>query len=312
MRVFVTGSSGVLGRATIRQLSARGHAVVALVRGEEKARAVSELDAKPVVGDIFDLEFLRRAMNGSDVVMHLASAIPKKPRPAVEDWAMNDRLRREGTRNLIEAARGEKLHAYVQQSVAFLYGDRRGDWVTEDEAPRPSARLQSAVEGEQMTLAAYGEFGLPGVILRGARFYGPEVWSTRNLIAGIKRHLAPVIGSGNQYWHYVFVEDMARACVHAAENPAPGEIFFVADDWPFHARDFLNYLAAQLKAPVPFKMTVTLARLLVGDEALFSAQSVRYRTDKIKKILGWTPRYPTFREGLAEILPQLGVSQQLP
>ena len=242
--------------------------------------------------------------------MHLATAIPKKRRPSAEDWVTNDRLRREGTRYLIEASRGVKLHAYVQQSVAFLYGDRRGAWVTEDEPPHPSKNLCSAVDGEQMTLAAYGEFGLPGMILRGATFYGPEVWSTRSLIAGIKRGLAPVVGTGDQYWHYIYIDDMAGACVRAAENPAPGEIFFVADDWPFRARDFLTYLASQLKAPAPFKMTVALARLLGGESALFSAQSVRYRTDKIKKMLGWMPRYPTYREGLAEILPRLGVRQQ--
>jgi hypothetical protein len=86
----------------------------------------------------------------------------------------------------------------------------------------------------------------------------------------------------------------------------------VADDWPFHARDLLNYLAAQLKAPAPLKMTITFARVLSRDSALLGAQSVRYRTDKIKKVLGWTPRYPTFREGFAEILRQMGVSQQLP
>jgi nucleoside-diphosphate-sugar epimerase len=307
MRAFVAGSSGVLGRASIQQLCARGHQVVGLVRSEEKASVVRELGAEPVVGDMFDLEFLRGALRGADVIIHLATALPRKRRPTPANWVTNDRLWREGTRNLIEAARGEKLHAYIQQSVAFLYGDRRGSWVTEDEPPRPPANLKSAVEGEQMALAAYDEFDLPSVILRGATLYGPEAWSTRNLISAVKRRLAPIIGGGEQYWHYVYVEDMARACVRAAENPAPGEIFFVADDWPFHARDFLTYLAAQLQAPAPIKMTVTLARLLVGELALSYAQSVRYRTDKIKKMLGWTPRYPTYREGFAEILPQMGV-----
>lgn len=307
MRVFIAGSSGVLGRASIRQLCARGHVVLGLVRTEENARLVRELGAEPVMGDILDLESLRGAVRGADVVMHLATAIPKKRRPTRADWAMNDRLRREGTWNLIEAAQGEKLHAYVQQSVALLYGDQRGNWVTEDDRPRPPANFKSAVEGEQMVLSAYDEDSLPSVILRGATLYGAEAWSTRNIISAVKRRLAPIVGSGEQYWHYVYVEDMAGACVRAAENPAPGEIFFVADDWPFHARDFLTYLSAQLRAPAPFKMSVPLARLLVGDSAISYAQSVRYRTDKIKKMLGWTPRYPTYREGFAEILPQMGV-----
>jgi nucleoside-diphosphate-sugar epimerase len=312
MRVFVAGSSGVLGREVIRELGEHGHAVVGLVRSETKARVVWELGAKPEVGGIFDIEFLRRAIHGCDVVMNLATAIPKKRYPRSEDWSTNDLLRREGTHNLIEASRGERLHAYIQESVAFLFGDRRGEWVTEDEPPRPAKNLVSAMESEEMTLAACGEFGLPAVILRGASFYGPEAWSTRSLISGIKRRLAPVVGRGNQYWHYIYVKDMASACVRAAENPTPGEVFFVADDWPFHARDFLNYIALQLKAPRPFKMSVTLARLLSGESALLAAQSVRYRTDKIKRMLGWTPRYPTYREGMAEILQKMGVNQQLP
>lgn len=312
MRVFITGSSGVLGRAVIRQLAARGHSVVGLVRGEDKARAVTELGAEAMVGNIFDLGFLRRSVEGCDVIMHLATAVPKNRKPAPTDWLPNDRLRRDGTRNLIEAARDQDLRGFIQQSVAFLYGDRRGEWVKEDDPPCPGETLKSAVEGEEITLAAHHEFGLPGMVLRGATFYGPEAWSTRNLIAGIRRRTAPIIGSGDQYWHYIFVEDMALACVCAAENPVPGEIFFVADDWPFHARDLLNYLAAQLKAPAPFKVPVSIARWLNGDSALFSAESVRYRTDKIKRMLGWTPRYPTFREGVDEILQQLGVIQQLP
>jgi nucleoside-diphosphate-sugar epimerase len=310
MKVFVAGSSGVLGRVVVQELCEHGHTVVALVRSESKARVVSELGAKPTVGRIFDLDFLRRAVHGCDVVMNLATAIPKKRYPTSDDWSTNDRLRREGTHNLIEAARGEKLYAYIQQSVAFLYGDRRGEWVTEDEPPRPAKNLVSAVEAEQLALAAHADFGLSCVILRGARFYGPEAWSTRNLIEGIKRRLAPVVGRGDQYWHYVYVKDMASACVRAAENPAPGQVFFVADDWPFHARDFLNYLALQLNAPPPMKMTVTLARLLGGESALLAAQSVRYRTDKIKRLLGWSPRYPTYREGLAEILQKMGMNQQ--
>lgn len=312
MNVFVAGASGVLGRAVVRQLADRGHTVVGLVRGEAKAHTLSDLGARPIIGHIFDFDFIRRATRGCDVVMHLATSIPKKRSPAPEDWAMNDRLRREGTRNLIEASRGHGIKAYIQQSVAFLYGNRQGEWVTEDEPPDPPWNLVSAVEAEQMTLDACREFGLPGIILRGATFYGPEAWSTRNMIAGIKRRTTPIIGSGDQYWHYIYVEDMAGACVLAAENPTPGQVFFVADDWPVRSREFLNYVAAQLKAPAPIKMSVSLARLLGGDEALLSVQSVRYRTDKIKKTLGWNPRHPTFREGLSEILQQMGVSQRLP
>jgi hypothetical protein len=68
----------------------------------------------------------------------------------------------------------------------------------------------------------------------------------------------------------------------------------------------MNYMAAALNAPAPFKMTVALARVLGGGTAGFLAQSARYRTDKLKKMLGWAPKYPTYREGLAEVFKQMG------
>src|SRR5512143_1525266 len=135
MRVFVAGSTGVLGRSVVRQLCARGYEVVGLVRSQEKARLVQELGAEPVVGDILDVGSLRRAVAWSDAIMHLATAIPKKARPWGSDWAMNDRVRCEGTRNLIEAAQGNRIQAFVLQSVAFMYGDRRGQWIGEEETP---------------------------------------------------------------------------------------------------------------------------------------------------------------------------------
>ncbi|MBI4675050.1 MAG: NAD(P)-dependent oxidoreductase [Chloroflexi bacterium] len=304
----MTGATGVLGQPTVRLLIARGHHVTALARNEERAQLVRELGATPRVGDLFDAQFVRDAINGADCVMHLATAIPKKVSPAASDWAMNDRLRAEGTRNLLHAVQKRSLHSFVVQSVAFLYGDTHGEWKREDDPlPRKLPRnLKSAAEMEQHALVEYKVNETPVVILRGALFYGPTTHSTRAMLDAIRHRHLPIIGSGNQYWHWVYVDDMARACVIAAEHPAPGEIFNVADDWAFHARDGLNYIAAQLNAPAPFRMSFLLARILGGSAATFFAQSARYRTDKIKKMLGWAPKYPTYREGMAEILRMVG------
>lgn len=308
MKIFVTGGTGVLGQPTVRLLVARGHEVTALARNEKRAQLVIELGATPLVGDLFDASFVREAVEGVDSVMHLATAIPKRSAPSANDWTMNDRIRREGTQNLLNAAQKKNLHSFVLQSVAFLYGNTRGEWKREqDPLPRKvSSNLKSAVEMEVNALAEYKSHEIPVVILRGAWFYAPSAYSTRAMLDAIKHRRLPIIGSGDQYWHWVYADDMARACVLAAEHPAPGEIFNVADDWPFHSVDGLNYIAAHLNAPAPFKMTVLLARAIGGSTAAFFAQSARYRTDKIKKMLGWSPKYPTYREGLVEIFRQMG------
>jgi nucleoside-diphosphate-sugar epimerase len=257
---------------------------------------------------LFDPVRIRSAVHESDCVMHLATAIPKKAIPGANDWAMNDRIRREGTQNLLNAAQDHSLHSFVIQSVAFLYGDTRGEWKREDDPlPRKVSNvLKSAVEMETNALIKYKTNSTPVVILRGASFYGPTAYNTRAMLHAIRERRFPIIGTGEQYWHWIYVDDMARACVLAAEHPAPGEIFNIADDWPFHAADGVNYMAAQLNAPSPFKITSVVARVLGGTTASLLAQSARYRTDKIKKMLGWSPKYPTYREGLAEVFRQVG------
>ncbi len=126
------------------------------------------------------------------------------------------------------------------------------------------------------------------------------------MLNGIKHRQFPIIGNGEQYWHWIHVEDMAAAVICAAENPAPGEIMFVADDWPFHARDLIDYLSVQFNSAAAPRIPLSVAWLLMGRKALMLGQSARFRTDKIKRMIGWTPRYPTYRDGFAEILPLLG------
>lgn len=308
MKIFVTGGTGVLGQPTIRLLIARGHQVTALARSVQRARVIAELGATPLVGDLFDADFARDAVTNADSVLHLATAIPKKSSPGGKDWLLNDRIRLEGTRNLLSAAQAHKLHSFVLQSVAFLYGDTRGEWKREeDPLPRKFARpIRSAAEMEVNALAEYKKHDTPVVILRGASFYSAAAYRTRALLDAVQHRRMPIIGSGAQYWHWIYVDDMARAVVLAAEHPAPGEIFNVADDWPFHAVDGLNYTAAQLNAPAPLKMSVLVAKILGGSTVNSLAQSARYRTDKLKKMLGWAPQYPTYREGLAEIFRTMG------
>ncbi|OQY97420.1 MAG: hypothetical protein B6D41_03530 [Chloroflexi bacterium UTCFX4] len=308
MNIFMTGGSSVVGQPTLRLLAARGHRVTALTRAETRAQSLRDAGATPCIGDLFDQDFIRAATRGADSVLHLATASPQKASFGGNAWALHDRLCSEGTRNLLSALQEQPLHSFVIQSDAFLYGDTRGAWKHEDDPlPRKLARQrQATAEMERSALADYHAYETPVVILRGASLYGPTAPSTRALLQALQQRRMPILGSGNQYWHWLYVDDMARACVIAAEHPAPGEIFNVADDWAFHAADGLNYIAAQLNAPAPFKMTTSLARVFMGDAAKFLAQSARYRTDKIKKMLGWAPKYPTYREGLAEILRTMG------
>jgi nucleoside-diphosphate-sugar epimerase len=220
---------------------------------------------------------------------------------------MNDRLRREGTEILLRVAQEGQADSYIQQSIAFVYGDVQERWLTEEVEPKPDRVTQSALDGEKLCLNAYRTNNVPVVILRGAMFYSAEASSTRMLLDSIKARRAPILGSGKQYCHYIHVEDMARAVLTATLSPAPGEIFLVADDWPVHARELLDFLAEKLHAPSPMQMPVWFTGILGKGSMTFLKNSARYNTDKIKKMLGWSPRYSTFHDGFAQVFSQLGI-----
>src|ERR1700712_1625922 len=116
MRVFVAGSTGVLGRRVVAGLVAAGHEVTALVRSPEKAALAKSLGATPVEVSLFDPDGLRAAVAGHDAVCNLATHIPPLTRAAdPRAWLENTRIRAEGSRNLVDAALAGHATVYVQE-----------------------------------------------------------------------------------------------------------------------------------------------------------------------------------------------------
>lgn len=131
MKVLAVGATGVLGRNVIPRLVERGHTVKAIIRRPEQARFLKYTGAEPLIGDIFDEDSLNLAARGCDAALHLATTIPKS---GEQDWSLNDRIRREGTRNFIAAASNNGVKRYIQQSITLLYGDQ-GQAIVDETAP---------------------------------------------------------------------------------------------------------------------------------------------------------------------------------
>jgi 2-alkyl-3-oxoalkanoate reductase len=232
----------------------------------------------------------------------LATAIPAKSRPTLADWATNDRIRREGTQILVEAALRNKCRLYLQQSVTYLYGDRRGAWVEEQTPvdPSPGGVLQSAFDMEQIVLDAIQRRDLPAIILRLGMFYCYDSGQTRTLFDLTRQGFFPIIGDGAAYWNSLNVDDAAEAVFQAILNYPNGlrQTFNVCDDEPATFQDVINYLAELLGAKKPRHIPVFLAKLFIGPVLVnILLASVRCRNQAIKETLGWQPRYSTYREG---------------
>lgn len=279
MRILVVGATGVLGRNVIPRLLERGHAVRAVVRRTEQAGILRGLGVETFPGDILDQDSLYVAARGCDAALHLATAIPRTPGG---DWSANDRIRREGTRHLLAAAALARVPRYLQQSITFLYGDTGTTIVDESAALRPSARIQSAADMEELVRAA----SLEWVILRGGSFYGPGTGREDDWRAQARAGTLRLPGDGSALLSLIHVADMARAVVRAVESAPAQTVANVVDDQPVAYRALYGYVAAQAGMLDPAAGGPPTASLACANA-------------HIKGLLGWQPAYPTYRSGLA-------------
>ena len=279
MRILVVGATGVLGRHVVPRLLERGHSVRAVVRSIERAPLLREMGIEPVNGDILDAESLMEAARGCEAAIHIATAIP---RSGNRDWSLNDRIRRVGTRNLIEAATKHGVRRYVQQSIVFLYGDRGQEIVTESAPMQPTPVIQSAADMEEIVRAS----SLDWCILRGGAFYGPGTGAEDEWREAAREGRLLVPGDGSDLVSLVHVVDMARAVVIATENAPAASVYNIVDDEPVSYGRLYTYIAAQAGVAAP---------QAGGSKAV---RSLGCSNARVKEELGWQPAYPTYRSGL--------------
>ncbi len=303
MRILVAGATGVLGRPVVRLLKARGHEVRGLARSAGNEETLRLAGAEPVRANLFDPPSLEAAARGCEAVLHLATSIPVRRRPRAEDFSLNDRMRTEGTRNLLAAALAARARRYVQQSVALFHHSAGEEWVDEEAPLADHPLAQSSLEMERLVWQSHGLDGLSTVILRGGVFYGPDAAHTRQLFSALRAGLMPMAGDGENYWSLVHTEDMASAVVTATEAPLATRVYLVVDDEPVKLRVLFAHVARAQGGPRPRRWPAWLVALLAGRLALDSLRaSFRCLNVRLKKDLGWRPAYPTYREGVQAVL----------
>jgi nucleoside-diphosphate-sugar epimerase len=302
MKVFIAGASGVLGRRLVRQFVARGHAVIGQVRSAKAESTVKEAGGQPRHADLFDAESLARAAEGCDTVIHAATSIPTKQKTTPADWAMNDHIRRKGTRCLTEAAAKIGAKTYLQQSIAWVARPKDDSPFDEDSPLVPDPKIQSAIDAEAIAREAESAEGFTVSILRGGFFYDSESAHTRMIGDSLRKRQLPVIGGGDALWAMIHSDDAASAYVSAAEKPTSG-VWHIVDNELVQVRAFLKEFAARLGAPSPRRVPIWLAKWIAGEQAVeYFTRSTRTTNERFRREFGWTPRYPTYREGLQEIV----------
>jgi nucleoside-diphosphate-sugar epimerase len=311
MRVFVAGASGVIGRRLTPMLIEAGHEVTAMTRSAERAESVRRMGATPVVCDVYDSERLRAAVAEArpEVVAHELTDLPPSidPRKAGVQLAGTNRIRTEGTRNLVDAALAGGARRMVAQSIAFAYRNTGGAVKTEedllyDDAPEPFGETVKALHALEETVTETA--GLEGLVLRYGLFYGPGTGyaSDGYYAAEVRRRRFPIVGRGTGVFSFIHVDDAASATVAAVERGLPG-IYNVVDDDPAPVSEWLPHYAQVLGAKKPFRVPKLFGRIAAGRYATMLMTELRGASnERAKSELGWQPRHPSWRQGFRDAL----------
>jgi 2-alkyl-3-oxoalkanoate reductase len=299
MRILVVGASGAIGTRLVPQLIDGGHEVIGSSRSGGKAAQLRALGAEPIVLDALDARAVRQAVLGAgpEAIIYQATALADAgfARKLDRGFAATNRLRTEGTDNLLAAAREAGVRRFIAQSFApYRYARSGGPVKTEqdplDLAPPASARQTFAAMNH--VDQAVTEAG--GIALRYGGFYGDP--GSDGLVKPVRKRQMPVVGDGGGVMSFVHLDDAAAATALALDHDGPA-IYNVTDDEPAPTRNWLPALADALGAKQPRHVPVWLARLVVGEGLTMMTEARGAANAKAKKELGWTLRYPTWRQG---------------
>jgi len=312
VRVFLAGATGVIGRRLVPLLLADGHEVTGISRSPQRAAQLDALGVRGVVCDALDREAVRAAVAAArpEVVIHQLTSLPAAidPRTIARDFELNDRLRSDGTRILVDAAREAGASRILAQSIAFSYRpgppgtihSEQDPLISAEEADRAYSRSAGAICAlEESVLAA------DGIVLRYGYFYGPGAAISSDGSTGhlLKARRLPVVGGGHGVWSFIQIDDAAAATLAALHRGTPGSAYNVVDDDPAPVREWVPELARALGAKSPLKVPAWLARPLAGSYGVYVMTSAQGASNALaKRELGWQPKHSSWREGFKTAL----------
>ena len=301
MRVFVAGASGAIGTRLVPRLLQRGHEVIGTFKSPASAERVAALGAEPLVLDLLDPRAVRTVVLKAepDAIVHQATALAdvRFSRSLDRSFAQTNRLRTDGTDALLAAAREAGVRRFVAQSFAnFRYARDGGPVKSEDDPLDPTPVRGMRETSAAMTHLDNAFVAAGGIALRYGSFYGAH---NDGLVDPVRKRRFPIVGSGGGVSSFVHLDDAAAATVLALERDSPA-IFHTVDDEPAAVRDWLPVLAEALGAESPRRFPRWLARLVAGEAVVMMGTDARGASNaKAKNELGWTLRYPTWRQGFA-------------
>jgi nucleoside-diphosphate-sugar epimerase len=301
MKVLLAGATGTLGGPLLAALHTSGHDVIGITRTQHGAEVVTARGGRPVIADVLDRDALLRAVDGieAEAVVHELTAL-KKPPAKFSDMSQTNRLRTQGSSNLLDAAREVGATRFLTQSIVLGYGYRDVGAVDEhtpfgvlagDATDEP---IRAMVSAEQQ---AFDASGIDGIALRYGLFYGEDV---ATMVGMLNRRLLPVPIRWRGTLGLIHHADAASATVAALERGTGGRAYNIVDDTPVSWREYVETVARTRRAKSPLALPGWLLRTAAPYAgALMTRVNMQVSNRRARQELAWIPQYPNVAAGLA-------------
>jgi nucleoside-diphosphate-sugar epimerase len=260
-----------------------------------------------VIVDVLDRDAIVAAVAKAqpDAIVHQATALAGADfRRFAKSFELTNRLRSEGTDNLLAAAQAAGVRRFVAQSYAgWNYARVGGSVKTEDDPldPAPAGQTREVLEAmrhQEKVVTAAG-----GIVLRYGGFYGPGTGLEPGgyQLEMVRKRRFPIVGQGRGVWSFIHIDDAAAATVAALERGRPG-IYNIVDDDPAPVAEWLPYLADAAHAKPPRHLPLWLARIFGDHMVVLMDESRGASNGKARTELGWEPEHPSWKQGFREVL----------
>lgn len=247
MKVLVTGATGFVGSYVTEQLVQEGHQVRALVRPSTDSAWLQTPGVQCVTGTLADLDSLRQAVDGCQIIYHLAAVTSRQSRTATDLRQVNV----EGTRNLTQAAARAGVTRLVYVSTLGVHGSNFTPPLDERTPVAPNTDYRKTKwQGEQVVMEAQTSGKLPVVIARIGSIIGPHGTNWLGLMKAIASRRFGYVGNGSNRVQLTDSADIAQGIIRCGTVPGiEGEIFALAGPKSAPLSDFVGHLARELGVP---------------------------------------------------------------
>ena len=304
--VLVTGAAGYTGNHLCKRLVQDGHEVRGLVLPGMDSSGLETMGVRVITGDLRDKASLFPAVQGVDLIYHIAAVYREEGIPKKTFWDVNVF----GTKNLLKVSKTAGVKRFVHCSTVGVQGEIKNPPATEEAVYNPGDHYQtSKMEGELLALDFFRREGLPGMVLRPVGIYGPGEMRFLKLFRYIHQGKFRMFGSGKVLYHLTYIDDLVEGIVLMGKIPGiEGEVITLAGERYTTLSDLVQIIAEILDVPVstrhypvwplwmagaiceslcrPFRINPPIFRRRVD----FFIKDRAFDISKARRILGYQPK----------------------